>query len=602
MNGENEKITDLKELLFKSVQRYGNKILYKLDDKEITYKDMQKQVNSLGTAMINMGLKNKKIAIMSENRYEWEISYFAITCGTGIVVPIDKALTKTEIINILNRTEAEAVFCSEKYEDMLTDSKKEVETLKHIISFDNNNKENSFYKLIEQGKQLINSGNQEFIKATIDNEDVGFIMFTSGTTDKSKAIMLSHKNICSNIENVAKVFPITSKDIVLSVLPLSHIFEGGMCFLLTIYKGAERKYCYDLNNIIEDINKYKISFMGAVPAIYKYIYKRIDELNKENINLFMSGGAVLEPNLEQSFNEKNIKLVQGYGLTETSPIISISNKEEHKVGAVGKIIPNVEVQLANKDEDGIGELVVKGENVFLGYYQDEETTQQVLNEEWFYTGDLAKIDEDGFVFLQGRIKNLIVLPNGKKIFPEELEAILNKLEGVKESFVYDKKVSENKSIICAKIVCEDLEQKQEILNNIDKMNTNLPIYKHITDIYITEEEIKKTYTGKIKRKEELDMINLQTDIEGRDSIKDINEDNDVLNRIRRIISEQLGVEEKSISNEIRISELGADSLDKVEIIYVLEKEFEIKFEKEWYTRMNSVKEISEYIKQSINYI
>lgn len=601
MNGENEKITDLKELLFKSVQRYGNKILYKLDDKEITYKDMQEQVNSLGTAMINMGLKNKKIAIMSENRYEWEISYFAITCGTGIVVPIDKALTKTEIINILNRTEAEAVFCSGKYEDMLTDSKKEVEALKHIISFDNN-KENSFYKLIEQGKQLINSGNQEFIKATIDNEDVGFIMFTSGTTDKSKAIMLSHRNVCSNIENVARVFPITSNDIVLSVLPLSHVFEGAFCFLFTIYKGASRRYCYDLNNIIEDINKYNISFMGAVPAIYKYIYKRIDELNKENINLFMSGGAMLEPNLEQAFNEKNIKLIQGYGLTETSPIISISNKEEHKVGAVGKIIPNVEVQLASKDEEGIGELVIKGENVFVGYYKDEENTKKVLKEEWFYTGDLAKIDEDGFVFLYGRIKNLIVLPNGKKIFPEELESIVNKIEGVKESFVYDKKVSENKSIICAKIVCEDLEQKQEILNNIDKMNKNLPIYKHITDIYITEEEIKKTYTGKIKRKEELDMINLQTDIERRDSIKDINEDNDVLNRIRRIISEQLGVEEKSISNEIRISELGADSLDKVEIIYVLEKEFEIKFEKEWYTRMNSVKEISEYIKQSINYI
>ena len=595
-------IIDVKDLLSKTVQKHGNKILYKFDNREITYKEMQEQVNSLGTAMVNKGLKNKKIAIMSENRYEWEISYFAIACGTGVVVPIDKALTKKEVINILKRTQVEAIFCSGKYEETLEESKKEVKSLKYIISFDSNN-ENSFSNLIKEGKQLIESGNQDFLEATIDNEEVGFIMFTSGTTDKSKAIMLSHKNICSNIENVAKVFPITSKDIVLSVLPLSHIFEGGMCFLLTIYKGAERKYCCDLNNIVEDINKYRISFMGAVPAIYKYIYNKIDELNEENINLFMSGGAILESNLEKLFNEKNIKLVQGYGLTETSPIISISNKKEHKVGSVGKVIPNIEVKIENKDEDGIGELVVKGDNVFLGYYQDEDASKKAFREQWFYTGDLAKIDEDGFVFLHGRIKNLIVLPNGKKIFPEELEAIINKINGVIESFVYDKKLSNNKSIICAKIVCKDLEQKEEILNNIDKLNKNFPIYKHITDIYITNEEINKTHTGKIKRKEELDMIiNHQADIKENDFLKSTAKNDDVLNKIRNIISKQLGIEEKSITNEIRISDLGADSLDKVEIIYFLEKEFKIKIGKESYTRINSVKEISEYIKQSRNYI
>jgi len=587
---EYEKVTDLKDMLSKSVKKYASKTLYKLDDKEITYQEMQEKVNCLGTSLIQMGLKDKKIAIISENRYEWEIAYFAITCGTGIAVPLDKSLTKTEITTILKRAEVEAVFCSEKYEDILLEVKKDLENLKYIISFGGNNKL-SFNRLIGEGRQLIEAGNKEFIDAKIDNESTGFIMFTSGTTEKSKAVMLSHKNVCTNLINVAQVFPVDSSDIALSVLPLNHVLEGLFCLLLTIHKGATRTFCYDLKDIVEDINKYKVSFMGAVPAIYEYIYKRIDEINKENINIFMSGGASLETKIEQAFKEQGINLVQGYGITETAPVVSMSSTELHRIGSVGKVIPNTELKLVNTDSEGIGEIAVKGENVFLGYYQDKEVTEQVLKDGWFYTGDLAKIDDDGYVYLQGRLKNMIVLPNGKKVFPEEMETVINQINGVKESLVFDKKIGENKVCICAEIVCEDLEQKQEILKQIRELNKNIPSYKKINIIYVTKGEILKTPTGKIKRKEEIEKVRLHSNKQ-RTIETNLGEDQ-VLRNVKEILSNQLGIDQ--INDEASLVELGADSLDKVEIILAIEKRFNIKVSKEMLAKMNTVKDIVENI-------
>lgn len=588
---ENEKITDLKDMLSKSVKEYASKTLYKLDDKEITYQEMYEKVNFLGTSLIKMGLKDKKIAIISENRYEWEIAYFAITCGTGIAVPLDKSLTKTEIATTLKRAEVEAIFCSKKYENILLEVQKELEGLKYIISFDGNNSI-SFNRLIGDGRQLIVAGNTEFIDAQINNENVGFIMFTSGTTEKSKAVMLSHKNVCSNLVNVAQIFPINSTDIALSVLPLNHVLEGLFCLLLTIYNGATRTYCYDLKDIVEDINKNKISFMGAVPAIYEYIYKRIDEINKENINIFMSGGASLETEVEQAFKENGINLIQGYGITETAPVVSMSNNEIHKIGSVGKAIPNTELKLVNKDEDGIGEIAVKGKNVFLGYYQNTEATEQVLKEGWFYTGDLAQIDDEGYVYLHGRLKNMIVLPNGKKVFPEEMETVINQIKGVKESLVFDKKIGENKICICAEIVCEDLKQKQDILEQIRELNKNIPVYKKINIIYVTRGEILKTPTGKIKRKEEIEKVRLYS-YKQTSNLKDVI-DNDIAKSVKEILSKQLGIDVQQIKEDSNIYDLGADSLDKVEIILAVEKVFDIKVPKEVSTKMNTVKDILDY--------
>ena len=586
-------ISNLKEMLLNSVKQYGNNILYRLEDKEITYKEMYEYVNCLGTALIDLGLKNKKIAILSENRYEWEISYFSITCGTGVVVPLDKTLTKKEIITILKRAEVKAIFCSKKYEEILLSVKKDIESLKYIICFDGNS-EISYTKLIENGSILIQNGNAEFINSQINNNELGFIMFTSGTTEKSKAVMLSHENICSNLLNVEKQFPIESKDIALSVLPLNHVLEGLFCLLITIYKGATRTYCYDLKNIIEDINKYQISFMGAVPVIFEYIYKRIDEINKENIKIFMSGGAKLKTELEKNFNDNNVNLVQGYGITETSPVISMSNLNFHKFGSVGKIIPNIEIQIINKDDYGIGEILVKGKNVFLGYYQDEESTNSVLKDGWFYTGDLGKVDSEGYLFLYGRTKNMIVLPNGKKVFPEELEMLINKIDGVKESFVFERKDVGDKVLICAKIVYKDLNQVENIQNMIMNINENLPIYKQISKIYVTTEELLKTSTGKIKRNEEVEKIKL----ENFNNFYNLNNsNNETESIIKKIIINQLG---SDIENNMTFDEMGADSLDKVEIIFEVEKNLNITIDKKDYSKINSIKDIINYIKMIRN--
>lgn len=595
MKDEYNRIKDLKDLISKSSKKYRDKILYKLEDREITYREMQDKVDSIGTALIQMGLKEKKVAIISENRYEWEIAYFSITCGTGIAVPIDKTLTEPEIKNILERTKAQAIFCSKEYEEILIRIKEEIRELRYIISFDREENSDNVLTLnhvIEKGRNLINTGNKEFINANIDNNSVAAIMFTSGTTNKSKAVMLSHKNICSNVMNVALVFQISSKDIALSVLPLNHVLEGVFCLMLTIYRGATRTYCNDLKDIIEDINRKQISFMGAVPSVYDYIYKRIDEINKENINVFISAGASLDTELEKKYKRKGIKLIQAYGATETSPVISISNKETHKIGSVGRIIPNIEFKLINENQDGIGEIAVRGENVFLGYYKDSQATKAVLEDGWFYTGDLAKVDDDGYIFFCGRIKNMIVLPNGKKVFPEELENMINKIDGVKESLVYDKSIENSKTSIGAKIVCYDITQKEKIMQEIKNINQMLPKYKMISSIYITKDKILRTETGKIRRKEEKEKI--IEHINKKEITKEISES--VLEKIKSIIGNQLGINEKEIETEAHlVNDLGADSLDKVEIILQLEREFKIKNLKEEISKINTIKDIEQFL-------
>lgn len=330
------KIDTLKDLLNYSANKYDDKLLYV--DEKITYKDFIKRVNALGTSLINMGLKNKKIAIISENRYEWETAFFAIACGTGTVIPIDKSLTKEEIENIINRAKIEAVFCSEKYEGLIHEIKNASKYLEHVISFDNTD-ENSYEKLINNGYELIGNGDKNFTEACINQDDECLIIFTSGTTDTSKAVILTQKNICSNIINVSKQFDLSKKDICLSVVPLNHVLEGLFCLLQSIYKGSKRVFCNELDEIIEYINKYKITFMGAVPGIYKYLKKEEDKLKLEanHINMFMCGGASLDKDVIEDYEKIGIKLIQGYGLTECSPIVSIENKHLRKLGSVRKV-------------------------------------------------------------------------------------------------------------------------------------------------------------------------------------------------------------------------------------------------------------------------
>ena len=330
------KISSLKDLLEYSTKKYSDNILYSVE--KITYKEFEENVHALGTALISIGLKNKKIAIISENRYEWEMAFFAIACGVGTVVPIDKSLPKEEIENIISRAKIEAVFCSQKYEKVIQEVKNNNKILKYLIIFDSDG-ENSLNSLIDKGKKIVENNNTEFINAKINQDDICSIIFTSGTTDKSKAVMLSHKNICSNLNSISQVFELTEKDVCLSVLPLNHVLEGLFCFLLSFYKGSKRVFCNDLDEIIEYIRKYKITFMGAVPRIYEYLNNQIDDLKKEanHINMFMSGGASIDDTIVKNFKNNGINLLQGYGLTECSPVVSIESKISNKSGSVRKM-------------------------------------------------------------------------------------------------------------------------------------------------------------------------------------------------------------------------------------------------------------------------
>ena len=557
-------INDLKDMLNKSGEKYGEKIAYKIKiekDKYKTYthKEIRQMINYLGTRLIDLGLQNKRIAIIGENRYEWEIAYLSVACGTGIVVPLDKSLPQNELEKLIERSEIEAIFYSEKYNDMLKNIvSRGIGKLKTLISMDLKNHLDGIYsqkELIDEGQILVEGGDERFIKAKIDNEKMSVMLFTSGTTSDSKIVAISHKNLVSNLMDIASVLDINSDDVFLSFLPLHHVFECTVGFLFSLYVGAETVFCDGIRYIVENLNEYKVSVMASVPAIYERIFKMIRreiakkdnleeilenekkyqnssmEEKKEvfksihdmlggNIKLLISGAASLDKEIEQKYRNLGLNLVQGYGLTETSPVIGIGTKKYHKVGSIGKTVPSVEAKVINCNKEGIGELIVRGPNIMLGYYKNEDATKKAIIDGWFYTGDLARIDEDGYIFICGRKKNVIVLKNGKNIYPEEMENLINKIEGVEESFVYGKQMSNDKENIkvYAKIVYDEevvnnaykvqseKEIHDEIAKKIREINSLMPKYKAIRGFSLTKEPLIKTTTNKLKRQQNLEKI------------------------------------------------------------------------------------------------
>lgn len=558
------KITDLKDMLKKSGKKYANNIAYQIKKEEgkyqtITHKEVREMIDALGTALIDMGLKGKKVAVIGENRWEWEIAYLSIVCGTGIVVPLDKSLPENELKSLIERSEVEAIFYSEKYETILENAKKEgVGKLKHLISMDLEQHTKGIYaekELIEKGKQLIKLGNTDFTKAEIDCEKMSIMLFTSGTTSASKIVALSHKNLCSNLMDIASILEVDSKDVFLSFLPLHHVFECTVGFLFALYKGAKTVFCDGIRHIPENMKEYQVTVMASVPAIYERIFKSIrrqlekqgkveEILQKEEqyrncsmekkkevfqeihdmlggkVKLLISGAASLDAGIEEKYRLLGFNIVQGYGLTETSPVIAIGTKKYYKVGSIGKAVPSVNAKIVNANQEGIGELVVQGPNIMLEYFGNRAETKKALVDGWFHTGDLARIDEQGYIFICGRKKSVIVLKNGKNIFPEEMENLINRIEGVEESFVFGKQMSEdpNDIKIFARIVYH-----QEIVENtykvqgeeaiyqalnekIKELNKTMPHYKSIKGILVTQEPLIKTTTNKIKRQNNLEQI------------------------------------------------------------------------------------------------
>jgi len=569
------KVIDLKDMLEQTGKLYGDKPAYKFKTetsgvfKTISHKEVREMVNNLGTALISLlNLKDKRIAVIGENRYEWEVAYLAIVAGTGIVVPLDKALPENELDSLVRRSEVEAVFYDKKYEPALKRLAKDGTTkLKHLICMDNIEHEDGVYafmELVEKGRKLIESGERRFLDAKIDPEKMTIMLFTSGTTSQSKAVALSQRNICANLMDMGIVlYDISCEDQMLSVLPVHHVFECTVGFILAMYKGCCVAFSSGVRHIMDDIRDYKVSFLLCVPALYELMYKGIlknlDKMGKleaimsltkahENdtmeqkaeifkdihaifggkVKLFISGAAALDKNVEKGYRDWGINIVQGYGLTECSPVVCVNyfvgkDENNHIYGTIGKALPSVQVKIEDPNEEGLGELMIKAPNVMMEYYGNEEATRETIESDgWLHTGDLCSIDEDGYIYISGRKKSVIVLKNGKNIFPEEMENLVNKIEGVKESMIYgmpnkDKK-DENDIKIYVEAVydreimkemynTEDEKEIYNIINNkVKEINKTMPLYKAIRGLTITEEAIAKTTTGKIKRYEELAKI------------------------------------------------------------------------------------------------
>ena len=559
------KFTDLKDMLKKSGEAFGDRPAYvfKTEEgkfREITHKEFREDINNFGTALLDLGLKGKRVAVISENRYEWGLAYLAVATGVGVIVPLDKALPNNEIKSLIIRSEVEAIVYSSKYDEVMNEIKEEGNSnIKYFISMDLDKKEKDIYsqkELIDDGKKLIEKGNKEFLDAKIDADSMGIMLFTSGTTAISKAVMLSHKNICANLMDIASVIKLTEEDRLLSFLPLHHTFECTVGFLYPISKGCSIAFCEGIRHIAENAKEYQVTAMISVPVLFEGMYKKImkavekkgklEQVKKgikisnfllkfgidirrklfkeihENLGgkarLFVAGGAALDPMTEKGFNELGIKTYQGYGLTESSPVIAAEDDKYQRLGSIGKAFPSLDVKIDNPNEEGVGELLAKGPSIMLGYYGNEEATKETLKDGWLYTGDLARIDKDGYIFISGRKKFVIVLKNGKNIYPEEIEILLNKIEGIKESFVYGKPEDDGDYKICAKIVYDsekikelygttDEEKIKELIwQEVKKVNKTMPAYKYVREITITTKDLIRTTTQKIKRFEEIKTV------------------------------------------------------------------------------------------------
>lgn len=562
-----EKYTDIKDMLNRSGEKYGDRpaYLFRTDKpgklREITHREFREQVTKLGTKLIDMGLKDKRIAVIGENCYKWAVSYLAVVTGTGIVVPLDKALPENEIESLILRSEVEAIFYTNKYTEIMNKIKEKHNTkIQYFISMNSEKNENdiySFKQLIEEGEELVKNGDRRFIDAKIDPDVMGIMLFTSGTTAMSKAVMLSHKNIVSNLFDITSVIKLVPEDRMLSFLPLHHTFESTVGFLYPISCGCAIVFCDGIRHIGDNIKEFDITAMISVPALFEGMYRKVkkgiekkgkwekvqqgvkisnflrkfgidlrQKLFKEvheavgtKLRLFVAGGAALDPEYEKGFQDLGFTIYQGYGLTETSPVVAAEDDKYQRLGSIGKAFPSMEVKIDNPNKEGIGELMAKGPTVMLGYYQNEEATKETIEPDgWLHTGDLAKIDKDGYIFITGRKKFVIVLKNGKNIYPEELEALINKIEGVKESFVYGRPEDDGDYKICAKIVYDaeiikelynkqnEDEIKEIIWNEVKKINKQMPAYKYVRDIIVTEKELIKTTTQKIKRHEEIKTV------------------------------------------------------------------------------------------------
>ena len=567
-----EKYDSIKEYIEDAINKYSKKDAFIVKSQEnneikythISFEEFGKQIKNLAEGLIDLGLEGKRIAIIGHNSYNWVKSYIATICSVGIVMPLDKGLQPSELELSLKRGKADAIIFEDEYLETIKNIRQYNQTsVKNFISMTELEKNEGFVSLKdleEKGKKILEKTESEkefYLKASPMSkkpEELATIIFTSGTTSMSKAVMLSNKNIASNMYDMMCAEKILSTDVNLLFLPLHHTF-GSTQMLLFFSNGATTVFCDGLRHIQENLKEYKVTTFVCVPLLlevmYKNIWKAIEKQGKTKqikcalklsnalrkikidirrkifkpildqfggeLRFIISGAAAINKEVAKGFNDFGIFTIQGYGLTETSPVLCAENEKHIRYGSVGLPFPSVQIKIENKNEEGIGEITAKGPNVMLGYYEMEEETSNVLKDGWFYTGDLGYLDKDGYLFITGRKKNVIVLKNGKNIYPEELEQVITKLPYVAEVMVYGKE-KEDDLVVSAKIVYDkdyvkknykdktNEELKEIFWQDIKEINKTMPTYKYIKNLVVTDEPMIKTTTAKIKRFEEIKKV------------------------------------------------------------------------------------------------
>ncbi len=547
---------DLKEMLYDISEKYSNQTAFKLKDSighiyNVSYFQFKKDVEALGISLINNGFKNKKIAVIGKNSYQWAVSYLA-ACIVGIVVPIDKELHTDDVINFLNISESSIILGDSKNLNGIVDNKEKLNNSLTFVNFDldvNNDIFRSFDSFKSSGLYNLENYSNDFKNIIINPDEMHFLLFTSGTTGNAKGVCLSHRNICSNITSVGNIVKVSKSTSILSILPIHHTYECTLGFLLVTSSGGTISYCDGLRYIPQNLKEYKPNIILSVPLLLESIHKKIIKTLKSslpkkyfsedkhimdslpfymkfivkkkiidslggNLKKIIVGAAPINASLIESFGKFGIEVLSGYGLTECSPLVAGNNDFFNKSTSCGLPIPNVVYKIDNPNEEGIGEIVVKGPNVMLGYYKNEKETNKVLKDGWFYTGDLGKIDEDGYLYITGRCKNIIIAKNGKNIYPEEIESLLDNDEFILESLVSGRLDNNSRETYVKAQIKPDIETIKnylkkdkplsseifEIINNsVKSINSKLPNFKHIREFKIRDNEFEKTTTQKIKR-------------------------------------------------------------------------------------------------------
>ena len=569
-NYEGTNYSTIKKIFINSSKEYADRtfLLEKFNPKddwtEITYNQFKNEVIGLGTALTRkLNLKDKRVVIIGENTHHWYVSYMTMLCGVGIAVPVDKELPENEIENVIRRSKASAVIFSTKKAEVIKKVAENLSEVKYFIQMNSKSEiEGRFVGLdylIEEGKALVNGGDNSFMNIEIDPDEFKVLIFTSGTTSNAKGVMLCNRNLAQNVNAATAYVKLTPEDRLMSILPLHHTYESSIGFLLPFAMGCSISVCQGLKHIVSDLKETKPTALLTVPLLVENLYKKINanivkskkdglvnsmihltnalktvgvDIKRKvfneiyenlggRIRIIVSAAAPIDAKIGKWIEDIGILFLQGYGLTETAPIAALTPDFETKVGSAGKAVVGAELRIDNPNENGEGEVLIKSKTLMLGYYEDEEATNEAIFEEngerWFRSGDVGYMDKDGFLYITGRSKNVIVTQNGKNIYPEEIELLLAKHNEIKECMVYGKEVEGQKELtITARVIpnYEEIEEKygknlseeeiyKIIWNQIKEVNKGLTSYKAIKKLEIKHDEFVKTTTMKIKRYAEI---------------------------------------------------------------------------------------------------